>query len=108
MKTDVLATLSQAIRAPLQSLLGVLSLTMAGTQPQQREALGDICGDVRHLLGRIDDLLELIAERGAQSRGTGDRSARGVRPARQGWPIRPAAQDQPPRLRSPYTSSPEC
>jgi signal transduction histidine kinase len=58
-KTDVFTNLSQEIRTPLHSLLGVLSLTMATSRPDQREALGRIRGDARQLLATIDNLLDL-------------------------------------------------
>jgi signal transduction histidine kinase len=58
-KTDVLTNLSQEIRTPLHTLLGVLSLTMATSRPDQREALGRIRGDGKQLLATIDNLLDL-------------------------------------------------
>ena len=58
-KTDVLTNLSQEIRTPLHTLLGVLSLTMATSQPEQREALGRVRRDGKQLLATIDNLLDL-------------------------------------------------
>ncbi|WP_428536521.1 sensor histidine kinase [Rhodopila sp.] len=58
-KTDVLTNLSQEIRMPLHSLLGVLSLTMAASEPDQREAFGQVRNDGRRLLATIDNLLDL-------------------------------------------------
>jgi signal transduction histidine kinase len=58
-KTDVLTNLSQEIRTPLHALLGVLSLTMATSQPEQREALGRVRRDGKQLLATIDNLLDL-------------------------------------------------
>jgi signal transduction histidine kinase len=58
-KTDVLGNLSQEIRTPLHTLLGVLSLTMATCKPEQREALGRIRADGKELLATIDNLLDL-------------------------------------------------
>ena len=58
-KTDVLTNLSQEIRTPLHSLLGVLSLTMAASKPDQREALGQVRTDGKQLLATIDNLLDL-------------------------------------------------
>jgi signal transduction histidine kinase len=58
-KTDVLTNLSQEIRTPLHTLLGVLSLTMATSRPEQREALGHIRRDAKQLLATIDNLLDL-------------------------------------------------
>jgi signal transduction histidine kinase len=59
-KTEVLTNLSQEIRTPLHSLLGVLSLTMATSSPDQREALGRVRGDGKQLLATIDNLLDLM------------------------------------------------
>jgi signal transduction histidine kinase len=58
-KSDVLTNLSQEIRTPLHTLLGVLSLTMATSRPDQREALGRIRCDGKQLLATIDNLLDL-------------------------------------------------
>lgn len=58
-KTEVLTNLSQEIRTPLHTLLGVLSLTMAGSKPDQREALGRVRSDGKQLLATIDNLLDL-------------------------------------------------
>ena len=58
-KTDVLTNLSQEIRTPLHTLLGVLSLTMATSQPEQREALRRVRRDGKQLLATIDNLLDL-------------------------------------------------
>jgi len=58
-KTDVLTNLSQEIRTPLHTLLGVISLTMATSQPEQREALGRVRRDGKQLLATIDNLLDL-------------------------------------------------
>ena len=64
-KTDVLTNLSHEIRTPLHTLLGVLSLTMATSQPDRRDALGRIRTDGKQLLATIDNLLDLtqIGER---------------------------------------------
>jgi signal transduction histidine kinase len=58
-KTDVLTNLSQEIRTPLHTLLGLLSLTMATSRPDQREALGRVRSDAKQLLATIDNLLDL-------------------------------------------------
>jgi signal transduction histidine kinase len=58
-KTEVLTNLSEEIRTPLHTLLGVLSLTMAASKPDQREALGRVRGDAKQLLATIDNLLDL-------------------------------------------------
>jgi signal transduction histidine kinase len=67
-KTDVLTNLSQEIRTPLHTLLGVLSLTMATSTPDQREALHRVRRDGKQLLATIDNLLDLtqIEERKLQ------------------------------------------
>ncbi|WP_428489432.1 sensor histidine kinase [Rhodopila sp.] len=57
-KTEVLTNLSQEIRTPLHSLLGVLSLTMA-SKPDQRQALQQVRNDGKQLLATIDNLLDL-------------------------------------------------
>ena len=64
-KSDVLANLSEEIRTPLHTLLGVLSLMMATSRPDHREALGRVRRDAKQLLATIDNLLDLtqIAER---------------------------------------------
>lgn len=58
-KTDVLTNLSQEIRTPLHTLLGVLSLTMATSKPDQRAVLGGVRNDGKQLLATIDNLLDL-------------------------------------------------
>ncbi len=65
-KTDLLETLSEEIHNPLHSLLGVLTLTMAGSPPGQRESLTRVRSDARQLLGTIDSLIDLsdLTERG--------------------------------------------
>jgi signal transduction histidine kinase len=47
------------MRTPLHTLLGVLSLTMATSRPDQREVLGRVRGDAKQLLATIDNLLDL-------------------------------------------------
>ncbi len=59
MKTDVLEDLSAEIRTPLHTLLGVLTLTMATSRPDQREALGRVRSDGKQLLATIDNLIDL-------------------------------------------------
>jgi signal transduction histidine kinase len=58
-KTDVLTNLSHEIRTPLHTLLGVLTLTMAASKPEQREALGRVRSDGKQLLATIDNLIDL-------------------------------------------------
>lgn len=59
MKTEVLTNLSQEIRTPLHTLLGVLTLTMVTSRPDQREALGRVRNDGKQLLATIDNLIDL-------------------------------------------------
>ncbi len=59
MKTDVLNDLSEEIRTPLRTLLGVLTLTMAGSRPDQREALRRVQSDGKQLLATLDNLIDL-------------------------------------------------
>jgi len=58
-KSEVLTNLSQEIRTPLHTLLGVLTLTMAASKPDQREALGRVRADGKELLATIDNLIDL-------------------------------------------------
>ncbi|HEY0182392.1 MAG TPA: HAMP domain-containing sensor histidine kinase [Rhodopila sp.] len=58
-KTDVLTNLSEEIRTPLHSLLGVLTLMIVTSRPEQREALRRVRCDGRQLLATIDNLLDL-------------------------------------------------
>jgi signal transduction histidine kinase len=58
-KTDVLNNLSEEIRTPLHTILGVLTLTMASSGPDQREALGRVRTDGKRLLATIDNLIDL-------------------------------------------------
>ena len=58
-KTSVLTDLSEEIRTPLHSLLGVLTLMMASSRPDQREALGRVRSDGRQMLATIDNLIDL-------------------------------------------------
>ena len=58
-KTLVLTNLSQEIRTPLHALLGVLTLTMADSKPEQRRAMGQISADGRRLVATIDNLINL-------------------------------------------------
>jgi signal transduction histidine kinase len=59
-RTEVLTNLSQEIRTPLHTLLGVVSLTMATSSPDQRESLGRVLCDGKQLLATIDNLLDLM------------------------------------------------
>jgi signal transduction histidine kinase len=58
-KTDILEDLSAEIRTPLHTLLGVLTLTMVTSKPDQREALGRVRSDGKQLLATIDNLIDL-------------------------------------------------
>jgi signal transduction histidine kinase len=58
-KTDVLTDLSEEIRTPLHALLSVLTLTMATSDPEVREALRRVRSDGRQLLATVDNLIDL-------------------------------------------------
>jgi signal transduction histidine kinase len=58
-KSEVLNDLSKEIRTPLHALLGVLTLTMANSKPDQRETLCRVRGDGKQLLATIDNLIDL-------------------------------------------------
>ena len=58
-KTEVLTDLSREIRTPLHTLLGVLTLTMINSKPEQREVLGRVRNDGKQLLATIDNLIDL-------------------------------------------------
>jgi signal transduction histidine kinase len=58
-KSEVLNDLSKEIRTPLHALLGVLTLTMANSEPEQRETLGRVRSDGKQLLATIDNLIDL-------------------------------------------------
>ncbi|MDR3532906.1 MAG: HAMP domain-containing sensor histidine kinase [Rhodopila sp.] len=58
-KTEVLTNLSEEIRTPLHSLLGVMSLMMADCRPDQREALRRVRSGGKQLLETIDNLIDL-------------------------------------------------
>ncbi len=59
MATQILTNLSQDIRTPMHTLLGMMTLTMANSAPEQRMALGQVRADGRHLLAKIDNLIDL-------------------------------------------------
>jgi signal transduction histidine kinase len=67
-KTDVLTDLSEEIRTPLHSLLGVLTLTMATGRSDQREALGRVRSDAKRLLATVDNLIDLSQVNGRELR----------------------------------------
>lgn len=58
-KTEVFTNLSQEMRGPLQSLVGLMSLLKAGARSDQAEAMDRIDGGARQLLATIDNLIEL-------------------------------------------------
>ena len=59
MKADVLTNLGREIPPSFHALLGVLSLTMATSGPDQRAALSRVRNDGRKLLASIENLLDL-------------------------------------------------
>jgi signal transduction histidine kinase len=58
-KTEVLTNLSQEIRAPLHSMLGILELVAADGRPDQKAALGMVRGAARRLVNTVDNLVDL-------------------------------------------------
>jgi signal transduction histidine kinase len=58
-KTEVLDNLSQEIRAPLHSMLGVLELVAANSRSDQRTALEMVRGSGRRLAMTVDNLVDL-------------------------------------------------
>ena len=58
-KTEVLTNLSQEIRAPLYSMIGVLELVAAGSRPDQKAALGMVRSSGRRLVTTVDNLVDL-------------------------------------------------
>jgi len=58
-KTNVLTDLSEEIRTPLHTLLGVLTLMRGTAPPEQRDALRQVRDDGRRLLATIDNLIDL-------------------------------------------------
>ena len=58
-KTEVLTNLSQEIRAPLYSMIGVLELVAADSRPDQKAALGMVRGAGRRLASTVDNLVDL-------------------------------------------------
>ncbi len=59
-KSDFLATMSHEIRTPMNAIIGLAHLLQRGaTTPGQGERLGKIDPAARHLLGVIDDILDL-------------------------------------------------
>ena len=62
-KSEFLATMSHEIRTPINAIIGYTQLLEMGilgpVAPDQRTHLGRIAGSGRHLLGLIDDILDL-------------------------------------------------
>jgi two-component system, NarL family, sensor kinase len=58
-KTEVLTNLSQEIRAPLYSMIGVLELVSADSRPDQKAALGMVRSAGRRLVTTVDNLVDL-------------------------------------------------
>jgi two-component system, NarL family, sensor kinase len=58
-KTEVLTNLSQEIRAPLYSMIGVLELVAASGRPDQKAALGMVRSSGRRLVMTVDNLVDL-------------------------------------------------
>jgi two-component system, NarL family, sensor kinase len=58
-KTEVLTNLSQEIRAPLYSMIGVLELVAVDSRPDQKAALGMVRTAGRRLVTTVDNLVDL-------------------------------------------------
>jgi len=58
-KTEVLTNLSQEIRGPLCSMIGVLELVAADCPPDQKTALAMVRGSGRRLVTTVDNLVDL-------------------------------------------------
>jgi signal transduction histidine kinase/CheY-like chemotaxis protein len=60
-KSDFLASMSHEIRTPLNAILGYTQLMQRDVQlsPDQRDAVGGINASGRHLLGMINEILDL-------------------------------------------------
>ena len=60
-KSDFLASMSHEIRTPLNAILGYAQLLQhdAGLPPEQRDAIAGISASGRHLLGLINEILDL-------------------------------------------------
>jgi signal transduction histidine kinase len=58
-KTEVLDNLSQEIRAPLQSMIGILELVAADGRPDQKLSLEMVRGAGRRLALTVDNLVDL-------------------------------------------------
>jgi signal transduction histidine kinase len=58
-KTEVLTNLSQEIRAPLQSMIGILELVAVDSRSDQKAALGMVRSAGRRLVMTVDNLVDL-------------------------------------------------
>lgn len=58
-KSEVLTNLSEEIRAPLQSMIGVLELAAANSRPEQKAALEMVRSAGRRLVMTVDNLVDL-------------------------------------------------
>jgi signal transduction histidine kinase len=58
-KSEVLTNLSHEMRTPLHALLGLLSLMMTDSRPDQREALARVRSGGKQLLDTVDNLIDL-------------------------------------------------
>ena len=62
-KSQVLANVSHDVRTPLNAILGYTSLLLRGVtgelEPAQRESLVRVDANARHLLGLIDEILDI-------------------------------------------------
>ena len=58
-KTDVLTTLSQELRSPLQTMVGLSEVMISGCRPDQRMPLQQVQGGSKRLLATIENLIDL-------------------------------------------------
>jgi two-component system, NarL family, sensor kinase len=58
-KTEVLTNITQEIRGPLYSMIGVIELVASDSRPEQKAALGMVRTAARRLVTTVDNLVDL-------------------------------------------------